>query len=185
MRGYKIKLHKLDNETSRDVEELIADQQAKIQYTPADTQRTNIAERCIRTWKNHFATIRAGAEASFPMYHWCRMLEQADITLNMMRPCTMNPKLSAFEAMEGSFSFSATYLALVGTKMMIHLKPARRHTWDYEAIEGLYIGPSLQHYHVVRGLTKHGHERLTDMWKFQHHVLGLPEVTQTDRIVKA
>jgi hypothetical protein len=45
IRGYRPKLHRLDNETSKDVEEFIAEQNAKHQYTPPDIHRTNIAER--------------------------------------------------------------------------------------------------------------------------------------------
>ena len=44
VRGYRPQLHKLDNETSRDVEDFIAEQQVKVQYTPADMHCTNIAE---------------------------------------------------------------------------------------------------------------------------------------------
>ena len=51
------------------------------------------------------------------------MTEQCDITLNMMRPCTLNPKLSAFEAMEGMYSFDATPMAPVGTEILMHRKP--------------------------------------------------------------
>ena len=143
--GYRPQLHKLDNETSRDVEDFITDQQAKIQYTPADMHRTNIAERCIRTWKNHFTSMRAGAPPSFRMANWCRMTDQCDITFNMMRQCALNPRLSAFEAMEGMFSFDATPMAPVGTKTIIHLKPVQRHSWGYHALKAWYIGTSIKH----------------------------------------
>ena len=41
VQGYRPRLHKLDNKTSRDVEDFITEQQAKIQYTPADIVRRN------------------------------------------------------------------------------------------------------------------------------------------------
>jgi hypothetical protein len=144
VRGYRPQLHKLDNETSHDVEVFIAEQQAKVQYTPADMHRTNLAERAIRTWKNHFAATRAGTPTSFRMSNWCKMTEQCDITLNMMRPCTTNPLLSAFEAMEGTYSFDATPMAPVGTEMLMHLKPIRRGTWDYHALKAWYFAPAPQ-----------------------------------------
>ena len=43
MRGYRPKTHKLDNETSNDVEDFISKQQALVQYPPLDNHRTNIA----------------------------------------------------------------------------------------------------------------------------------------------
>ena len=57
------------------------------------------------------------------MANWCRMTEQCNITLNMMRLCTINPKLLAFEAMEGTYLFDATPMAPVGTEILMHLKP--------------------------------------------------------------
>jgi len=185
VRGYRPQLHKLDNETSKDAEEFIAEQQAKVQYTPADMHRTNLAERAIRTWKNHFTATRAGTPSSFKMANWCKMTEQCDITLNMMRPCTTNPRLSAFEAMEGTYSFDATPMAPMGTPMLMHLKPVRRGTWDYHAVKAWYYAPALKHYRVIKGVLESGATRLTDTWKFKHHALPIPSISQTDRIVKA
>ena len=48
-RGFKQKLHKLDNETSADVEEFITAQQAKYKYTPPDMHRSNAAEKGVQT----------------------------------------------------------------------------------------------------------------------------------------
>ena len=96
VRVYRPQLQKLDKKTYRDMEDFITEQQAKVQYTPSDMHRTNIAERCIRTWKNHFTSMRSGAPPSFCMANWCRMTDQCNITLNMMRPCTLNPRISAF-----------------------------------------------------------------------------------------
>ena len=185
IRGYRPQLHKLDNETSHDVETFIAEQNTKVQYTPADIHRTNLAERAVRTWKNHFAATRAGTPSSFRMGNWCKMTEQCDITLNMMRPCTTNPLLSAFEAMEGMYSFDATPMAPMGTEMLMHLKPVRRSTWDYHAIRAWYFAPALKHYRVVKGVLESGAVRLTDTWKLKHHSLQIPSVSPADRIVKA
>ena len=48
-RGFKPLLHKLDNETSKDVEEFVASQNTAMQYTPPDMHRTNPAERGLQT----------------------------------------------------------------------------------------------------------------------------------------
>ena len=52
-RGFKPKLHKLDNETFTDVEEFITAQQAKYQYTPPDMHRSNAADKGVQIYKNH------------------------------------------------------------------------------------------------------------------------------------
>ncbi|KAL7474691.1 hypothetical protein ACHAW6_000654, partial [Cyclotella cf. meneghiniana] len=135
IRGFRPKLHYLDNETSQDVEKFITEQNAKHQYTPPDIHRSNIAERMIRTWKNHMCAIPAGTPKTNHLSNWCKDLEQVDITLNMMRPCTQNPNLSAYEAMKGMFSFDTTPMAPIGTECMIHIKPSRQHTWGYHAMK--------------------------------------------------
>jgi hypothetical protein len=185
IRGYRPKLHRLDNETSKDVEDFIVEQNAQYQYTPPDIHRTNIAERMIRTWKNHMCAIRAGTPKTHRLSNWCKDLEQVDITLNMMRPCTQNPNLSAYEAMEGMFSFDATPMAPIGTECMIHVKPSKRHTWGYHSMKAWYFAPALNHYRCIRVVTDTGAVRITDTFKFLHHALPVPQVSSADRIVQA
>ena len=104
----------------------------------------------------------------------------------MLRPCWQNPLLSAFEAMEGSFSFDATPMAPPGTEVLIHLKPTRRKSWSFHASNGWYIGPSLKHYRYIRALMEDtGSERLTDTFRFKHHAMTVPPITATDRIIAA
>ena len=155
----------MDNVTSKDVETFIAEQQAKVQYTLADIHRTNIAERCCRTWKKYFMAVRDGAPPPFCIENLCKMTEQCDITLNMMRQCTLNSRLSAFEAIEGMYSFDATPMAPVGNETMIRLKPMRQHTWSYHVVKAWYFAPSLKHYCVIKPTNEAGTVRTTDTWK--------------------
>ncbi len=184
-RGYRPQLHKLDNETSKDVEAFVTTNNAKFQYTPPDMHRTNTAERAIRTWKNHFIAVRAGTPRTYRLSNWCKDLEQTDITLNMLRPCTTNPRLSAYEAMEGMFAFDKTPMAPIGTEVMIHIKPTRRQTWGYHAIKAWYFAPALNHYRCIKTVTESGAVRISDTFKFLHHTLPEPVLSNTDRIVKA
>ena len=73
----------------------------------------------------------------------------------------------------------------MGTEMLMHLKPVRRHSWGYHALKAYYIGPARKHYRVLKGVTDLGAVRLTDTWKFKHHSLTVPTINATDRIVKA
>jgi hypothetical protein len=103
-RGYWPILHKMDYETSHDVKKLIALEQVKLQYCPPNMHRTNPVKCVICMWKNHFTAGLAGLPQLFPLAHWCQLMTQSDATLNMMRPCHLNPLLSAHEALEGTFS---------------------------------------------------------------------------------
>lgn len=118
IRRYRPQLHKLDKEASKDIEKSIAQNNTKLKYTPPDIHCTNPAECAIRTWKNHFTAIRA----------WCKDLKQTDITLDMMRPNTQNPNLSAHKSKDRMLSY-ATPMAPIGTECMIHIKPNQCHTW--------------------------------------------------------
>ena len=172
-RGYRPLLHKLDNETSRDIEALVAAKQVKIQYTPPDMHRTNPAERAVRTWKNHFTAGIAGIPPSFPIANWCRLTTQSDMMLNM------------YEAMDGSFSFDVTPLAPLGTEVLIHLKPSSRLTWGYHAAKAWYLLHATNHYRCIRVIMQDtGAERVTDTFRYQHHAIPVPHIT-TDRIITA
>ena len=144
--GFKPKLHKLDNGVSKEVENFVMEQQTMVQYTPLDIHRQNAAEKAIQTWKIHFKSGLASLLGEFPISHWCKLIPQANITLNMLRPCRMNPNLSAQKAIEGSFSFDATPLAPPGTKTYIHIKPNRRESWGLHAEEVWCVGPVMSHY---------------------------------------
>ena len=84
VRGHQTQLQNMGNETSKDVENFIEEQQAKVQYTPSEIQHANIAERSCRTWRNNFTAVRADAPPYFRMANWCKITEQCNITLNMM-----------------------------------------------------------------------------------------------------
>jgi hypothetical protein len=52
-------------------------------------------EPSIRTFKNHLVDGLASTDKLFPMHLWDRLLDQAKMTLNMLRTSRLNPKLSA------------------------------------------------------------------------------------------
>jgi hypothetical protein len=186
VRGFKPLLHKMDNETSHEVEKFIQGQQTRLQYTPPDMHRTNPAERAIHTSKNHFLTGIAGLPKSFPFANWCRLTKQCDATLNMLRPCHQNPLLSAHEALEGSFSFNATPMAPLGTEVLVHMKPNQGSTWGYHASKAWYLSHSPNHYRCIRVLMADtGGERITDTFRFNHHSIPVPKITATNRILDA
>ena len=126
-----------------------------------------------------------GTPRTYRLSNWCKDLEQTDITLNMLRPCSTNPLLSAYEAVEGMFSFDRTPMAPIGTKVMVHVKPNRRQTWGYHAIRAWYFAPAQHHYRCIQVVTEAGAIRVSDTFRFLHHNLPIPTITHTDRITKA
>jgi hypothetical protein len=186
VRGFKPLLHKMDNKTSHKVKQFIQGQQTRLQYTPLDMYCTNLVERAIGTWKNHFLASIAGLLKSFPIANWCRLTKQCDATLNMLYPCCQNTLLSAHETLEGSFSFDATPMAPLGTEVLVHMKPNRRSTWGYHASKAWYLSHSPNHYRCIRVLMANtGGERTTNTFRFNHHSIPVPKITATDRTLDA
>jgi hypothetical protein len=125
-------------------------------------------------------------------HHWaskdlgCGLTNQTDFTLNMLWPCCQIPALLALEALEGSYSFDATPMAPLGTKVLAHHKPNQRSSWGFQALNVWYISPSLQHYWCIKIIIRNtGGERIMDMFRYKHHAIPVPVVTATDCTLEA
>jgi hypothetical protein len=124
-RGLSVNLQILDNEASAAYKQAITfTWQSKFQLVPPEMHHCNRAERAIRTFKDHFLSILAGVDQSFPPYLWDLLLPYAEITLNLLRQSTLNPRILAWEFFHGPFDFNKTPLALVGCRVLIHAKPS-------------------------------------------------------------
>ena len=130
--GLAVDLQILDNEASAAYKRTITDTwKCKFQLVPPDMHRRNRAERAIRTFKDHFIAILAGVDDNFPLYLWDLLLPQAELTLNLLRQSTSNPRILAWEFFQGPFDFNKTPLGPVGCRVLIHAKPVTRRSWDF------------------------------------------------------
>ena len=130
----------LYNEASQDLKAAMTKKFTSYQLVPPHTYQANAAERAtIQTFKNHFKAGLASLDPQFPVKEWDRILDQAFLTLNLLRAARSNPKLSVYAYLFGSFDFNATPLAPPGTKVIIHSKPGNRASWDANGKEGWYI----------------------------------------------
>ena len=151
IRGFKSKLHTMDNETSKYVEDFIASQNTQQQHTPPELHRTNPAERALQTYKSCVKSTMASLPPTFPITYWCRLLPQIYFRVNIVRKCRQNPLLSAWAAMEGEFHFDATPIAPPGSEMLMHQNPKQRRTFGFNAKKAWYIAPCFQHYRTFKG----------------------------------
>ena len=94
--GLTPKMHILDNECSAEFKEQIKLNNMKYQLVPPHDHRWNIAEKAIQVFKAHFKSILCGADKSFPLHLWDRLLRQAEHTLNMLRTSKMTPLVSSY-----------------------------------------------------------------------------------------
>ena len=100
-------------------------EQSKLQLVPPDNHRSNIAERAIQTFKNHFIAILAGVDPKFPMHLWCRLVPQAVLTLNLVRPAHVSQKKSAYTYVHGDFDYNKMPLAPLGCAVEVYEHPTR------------------------------------------------------------
>ena len=109
-----------------------------------------------------------------------------DLSVNIVRPCRKNPRLSAWAATEGEFHFDRTPIAPPGTAMLMYECPGNRKSWGHNARKAWYLGPCFNHYRTFKGiLPSTGKERMSDTVKMQHHAIAIPKLTPADRIVEA
>ena len=89
----------------------------------------NAAERAIQTFKNHFigGFFSVNPDLSFKL--WDILLDQATITINLMRKYRINPNISAHENLFGIFDFNHTPFAPPGTRILDRDKPEKRATF--------------------------------------------------------
>jgi hypothetical protein len=145
-RGLKPKLLKLDNEESKLLKAYLHQQDITFQLVPPYIHRLNLAERAIRSFKDHLIAGLCSTYKSCPMHLWGILLPQAVMTLNMLRTSRINPKLSAATHIFGQYDFNRAPMAPQGTRIIAHETPSGRRTWAPHGQDGWYIGPALEHY---------------------------------------
>jgi hypothetical protein len=59
-----------------------------------------------------------------PLNQWDQLLEQSEMSLNMLRMSRLNPKLSAYAQVNGEFDYNTTPMAPPSIKVLIHEKPS-------------------------------------------------------------
>ena len=126
---------------------------SRYQMVPPDMQLCNAPERAIRTFKSHFLATLAWTCAQFPKFLWDQLLEQAELTLNLMRKVTTDPRKPAWEYLHvRSFNYDATPLGPLGISFIMHNKPSRLKYWDYRGRNGFSAGVVLNHYRCQQAI---------------------------------
>ena len=148
--------------------------------------RRNAAERAIRTYKNHLLAGLATCHPEFPLTEWDRLIDQCNITINLLRTSRINPNLSAYNYIYGNYDFNAHPLAPPGTKVVLHKKPDNRGSWQYHGVEAWYVGPSLNHYRCFKCFVPSTGATLdTDTVQLIPHLTPIPKFSDADALRQA
>ena len=116
------------------------------QLAPPYSYSINAAERAICTFKNHFVAGLASVDNNFPIYLWCQIVKQSEITIHLLRTSRTNPRLSTYTQIFGTFDFIATPMAPPGKKIIGHEKPVQWAPWSKHEVAVWYTGIALEHY---------------------------------------
>ena len=97
--------------------------------------QANTAERMIESAKHHFIVGMTRTDENYPIREWDRGVEQSQRTFNMLRPCQINPKLSADAFLEGQHDYNAAPFPLLGLRMLIFEGPEKCSSWGFRGVE--------------------------------------------------
>ena len=148
--------------------------------------RNNQDTRAIQKYKHHLKAGLASVDPKFLLAEWHRLIEQANITLNLLRTARVNPKLSAYSYIFGEFNFAATSLAPLGTKVVANVSTEKRGLWELNADVGWYVGPSMNHYRNFSICFPKTHStRDCDTIKFFPHDTPFPKIKTIDFLHQA
>lgn len=164
------------------------DQENHISYqlTPPNVHRANSSERAIRVWKDHFIYGLCTTANEFPVFLWYILIDQCNLTLNILRASNRNPNISAFEEIEGSFDYNKKPLAPPGCKVLVHEKNDKRTTWGAKETEVWYIGPAPHHYRCSKVfISATRSEIITDKLQFLPNTSYLPELSHQEELIHA
>eukprot|EP00957_Ditylum_brightwellii_P051562 3910425-Ditylum_brightwellii.AAC.1 len=106
----------MDNEVSKASQKVIANKQITLQLAPPHIHRHNAAKQAIQIFKHHFIASLCNVHPEFPLQFWDRLIYQACLTLNMLRPSRLDPRISAETQLNGMHDFNQLPLAQPGTK---------------------------------------------------------------------
>ncbi len=184
--GLTPKMHILDNQCSAEFKEQIKLNNMKYQLVPPHNHRRNIAEKAIQVFKAHFKSILCGADKSFPLHLWDRLLGQAEHTLNVLWTSRMTPSVSAYAYLWGKHNYNVNPFAPLGCKVEAQVTPNKRETWAPHTASGFCVGNAWEHYRcheIYICDTKHTRMCLTAF--FKHKYLTIPTITPADALICA
>jgi hypothetical protein len=173
-KGLAPTFQRMDNEISNDLRTYLIKHHITLDLVPPGQHRRNRAERAIRTFKNHFISILAGADPSFPANLWSELIPQAELTINLLRESTCHPRISAWEELNGPFDPSRTPLAPPGMRVTVHEKSSKRASWARHGITGYYTGPAFDTYRSYKVYVDNLGTRDTDTLEWHPHGYEMP-----------
>ena len=129
---------------------MLHEKETKIQLAEANNHRINAAEPAVKSTKYHTIAHFSTLDPECPVQLWCKMLEQVEDTLNLLRTSRRNPKILAYEELNGPFDWNKTPIAPLGTRALAFLDPDTRNSWQAHKVDIWYVGRAKYHYCLLQ-----------------------------------
>ena len=186
-RGYHVEVQILDHKVCAEFKKTIVKYWgASYQLVLPKMHRRNVAERAIRTFEAHFLEILAGVYPKSPKYMWDNLLVQTELTINLLRQVTLDPRMSAWEYYNGAFDYTATPLGPIGCNIILHTTSNKRKSWEQRGREGFSVVLTLQQYRCIQAIdSKTKALIIIDTAEYLHEYLTHPHITAEDRMTHA
>ena len=119
----------------------------QVQLAPSHLHHRNVIKQVIQTFKNNVIAWLDSMQDNFPLRPWFWiLLPQEILTLNLLRPYRLNPKLSVHAQLHVQFDYNATPVALPATRTTVHIKPSIINRWKYCGSNGIDDDRVKDHY---------------------------------------
>ena len=86
----------------------------------------NAAERAIQTFKKYKIAGLITCDENFPSVLWCKLIKQAQYTLNILQTSHPHPQKSAYHVLEGPHDFNRFPFTPPGCQATIFNPPETR-----------------------------------------------------------
>ena len=115
---------------------------------------------------------------------WHLLIEQAVVTLNLLRQSLVCPHLSTWAHCNGALNYDATPMGPMGCRIMINEPAKLRLSRGFHVVPGYYFGPAMNHYRCFTVFpAKIRSPRSSDTFEFRHNYITVPHVTPEDKCV--
>ena len=145
--GFEPPLHCIDNKISKELIAAVEDRKLTCETVPPGNHPQNPAERATQTHESHFISTLNGVDENFPEEVWDQFIPQTNTTLNLLRPCSVDPAHLACLCVFAPCDFDAHPLAPLDCCSIVHQRTVKnggkRGTWSNEGKVGCHIGPSM------------------------------------------
>ena len=126
---------------------ILAAYRLEIKYTsiiflivPPDNHRRNLADKAIKTWKDHFIGVMSGTAAAFPAHIWCQEIPQAESQLLLLRHSNVKSMISAYAHVYGPHNCNGAPFLPIGMETIMQDNPKRRGTFAEHFGKGFILG---------------------------------------------